>query len=141
MKLIFFAFAIFVIQFIPSESCKCAVLQPKDQYCDSSFTARVHVSGQQDAEEQNKKVYLVHVEHIYRGDDAARTALNDGKLYTMRHSASCGVDLKTDQSYIVTGQLSNGKTSINNCGYHKLTSDVSDDVKRGFEGEYNSQCS
>lgn len=136
MKLILFAFVIFVIQFIPSESCKCAILEPQDHYRDSSFTARVYVNGEQDAEEELKKVYLVNVEQIYRADDAARTVLNNGKLYTMRRSVSCGVDLEAHQSYIVSGQLSNGKTLINSCDYHELTSNVSDDIKKGFEKDY-----
>ena len=48
--------------------------------------------------------------------------------------------LANDRSYILTGTIPNGNTSIHSCGFHKLTSDVSDNVKRGFEGEYQPQC-
>lgn len=140
MKLILFVLIILVNQISQSTSCKCVVRPPKDQFCGSEFTVRVLVNGIQDFKDQNKRVYQVTVEQIYRANEEARTSLGGGKLHTNRHSSSCGVILADDRSYILTGTVSNGKTSIHNCGFHKLTSDVSDDVKRGFEGEYKSQC-
>ena len=80
------------------------------------------------------------MEHISRANDAARKALQDGKLHTIKHTASCGVNLGTNRSYIVTGYAHDGKARIVNCGFHQDTKRVSQHVKLGFEGEYKSQC-
>ena len=137
MKLVLFAFVIFVIQFIPSKSCFCANPSPKGHYCQSAFSARVLVTGKQTPQPQ-QLVYSVSVEQIYRANDAARKVLENGKFYTNPSSASCGVDdMAVDRSYIITGNVDSGKISIYGCNFHVAYDDVSEDIKRGFEGEYN----
>lgn len=74
-------------------------------------------------EEQNigldDRVYIISVEQIYRTNESARKALKDGKLYSYGSSASCGVDdLNVNHTYIVTGEVSNGKTQIGGCDFH-----------------------
>lgn len=139
MKLVLFCtFAlVLVIQFNQSESCKCVSLPPQGHYCQSAFGARVLVTGKQ-TPQPGQLVYSVNVEQIYRANDAARKALENGKLYTNPSSASCGVDdMAVDRSYIITGNMANGKTSIYGCNFHVAYNDASEDIKRGFAGEYN----
>ena len=91
MKLILFVLIILVNEISQSTSCKCVVHPPKDQFCDSEFTVRMIVNGIQDFKDENKREYLVRVEQIYKANEKAKTALEGGKLYTNRHSSSCGV--------------------------------------------------
>ena len=74
-------------------------LTPKDLYCYSYFTARVHVNGVQDAEDQYKKVYLVNIEHTYKDDPVIRAGFDDGKLYTMKYTSLCEVNLEVNKRY------------------------------------------
>lgn len=141
MKLLFFSLAfVFANLITQSQSCKCVVRPPRDQYCESAFTSQVFVKDEQEVEDPNEKVYIIDVEHIFRANDAARKALQHGKLHTMKHTASCGVDLGVNQSYIITGYANDGKASIVNCGFHQVTSQVCQDIKLGFKGDYKSQC-
>lgn len=141
IKLLFFSLAfIFANLITQSQSCECVDRPPQDHYCESAFTGQIFVKGQREVEDPDQNVYIVNVEHIFRTNDTARRVLQGGQLYTMKSSASCGVHLEANQRYIVTGYVDDGKAEIVDCGFHQVTSQVSQHVKLEFEGEYKPQC-
>ena len=141
MKLMILFVFILVNQLNQIESCFCFYPPPEGHYCQSAFSARVLVKDEQHLEQEHR-IYLVDVEQIYRANDVARKALADGKLHTFGSSAACGVDdLVVNRRYIVTGSVSKGRTSIGGCNFHVAYDDVDQNIKKGFEGEYQSRCS
>ena len=137
MKWLLLFSVVLVNQFINIDSCDC-VGPPGGFICNSAFSARVKVIKEQNIG-LNDRVYIISVERIYRTNESARKALEDGKLYSYGSSASCGVDdLYVNHTYIVTGEVLNGKTQIGGCDFHFDYNDADDQLKREFEGPH--QC-
>lgn len=134
-------FLILLNYFSQSEACFCMEPKPDYFYCHSDFSARIHVKGEEYSNDPNEdlRIYDVQVEKIYKANWNGRTAINNGKLYTTANSASCGLILEVNKSYIVTGSASSGRAEAYLCSYHKDINWVTQEVKNGFEGDYECQ--
>lgn len=133
-----------------NETCFCKqktfigliMTHPLAAYCISEFTARVHVKGEQVIEKPNNsrlKVYNVFVEHIYKGSNGAKTALNDSKLYTIERNA-CELNLIVNKTYVVTGWAllfgSSFKAFSYDCFYYREIGQINQEVRQGIEGRF-----
>jgi hypothetical protein len=71
----------------------------------------------------------------------ARILLKEGRLVTAGSSSMCGVDLRPEETYLITGKVVAGQASINLCNYITPWAHLSVRQKKGFRLLYRQGCS
>jgi hypothetical protein len=71
----------------------------------------------------------------------ARILLKEGRLVTAASSATCGVDLRPEETYLITGKVVAGQASLNLCSYITPWAHLSVRQKKGFRLLYRQGCS
>jgi hypothetical protein len=71
----------------------------------------------------------------------ARIFLKEGRLVTAGSSSMCGVDLRREETYLITGKVVAGQASINLCNYITPWAHLSIRQKKGFRLLYRQGCS
>ncbi|RWS26830.1 Metalloproteinase inhibitor 3-like protein [Leptotrombidium deliense] len=92
-------------------SCKCANPPPEEIFCKANNV--VYVSVVQNKTEEGIKIYTVAVERVLKGNNGSlRKAII---LETSESTASCGIELKTGEKYLVIVEFKNGEMSATSC--------------------------
>jgi hypothetical protein len=70
----------------------------------------------------------------------ARIFLKEGRLVTAGSSSMCGVDLKPEETYLISGKVVAGQASINLCNYIIPWAQTTVRQKKGFRLLYRQGC-
>ncbi|XP_074595900.1 uncharacterized protein LOC141851025 [Brevipalpus obovatus] len=120
-------------------ACRCRYLDPREQFCRSSFAAIVLITKNRVVNTSpRERVYAVKVIQKFKSNstDGHSTSLENGKLYST--SDSCGVlSLNLNTKYLITGGFVDGRARINLCDFIQELSSVTKQQLDGFGGKYN----
>lgn len=72
--------------------------------------------------------------------EKASVLLKSGRLVTAGTSSMCGVDLRPEETYLITGKVVAGQASINLCNYITPWTDLTVRQKKGFRLLYRQGC-
>jgi hypothetical protein len=72
--------------------------------------------------------------------EKASVLLKSGRLVTAGSSSMCGVDLRPEETYLITGKVVAGQASINLCNYITPWTDLTVRQKKGFRLLYRQGC-
>jgi len=123
-----------------ASACSCMMSHPQTHYCLADFVivARVKKVLEPDA---MSRVYKVKIKKDFRMNQKARILLKEGRLVTAGSSSMCGVDLRPEETYLITGKVVAGQASINLCNYITPWAHLSVRQKKGFRLLYRQGCS
>ena len=127
-----------------SMSCSCVPLDLDKRFCGSDGVIKIIVTTNrreaEEADEEDGLVYYgIQVLKVYKAISGLKEALDkDPKIWTQESSATCGQDFDKDGQYIIAGHYSENKLMISACGFTRRTSEITEDEKTFFDGEYNS---
>jgi hypothetical protein len=71
----------------------------------------------------------------------ARILLKERRLVTAGSSSMCGVDVRLEETYLMTGRVVSGQAYINLCNYITPWAQLSVRQKKGFRLLYRQGCS
>jgi hypothetical protein len=72
--------------------------------------------------------------------EKASVLLKSGRLVTAGTTSMCGVDLKPEETYLITGRVVAGQASINLCNYIVPWAGITVRQKKGFRLLYRQGC-
>jgi hypothetical protein len=73
-------------------------------------------------------------------NEKASIVLKEGRLVTAGSSSMCGVDLRLEETYLITGRVVAGKAYVNLCNYIAPWTHLSVRQKKGFRLLYHRAC-
>ncbi|XP_063216914.1 metalloproteinase inhibitor 3 [Bacillus rossius redtenbacheri] len=120
-------------------ACSCMLEHSQTHACTADFVivARVKKVFMSD----HTKIYKVKVKKEFKMQEKARAALKAGKLATAAGSSMCGLDLKRDETYLVTGRVVAGQARVSLCGYTRPWKELTARQRKGFRLLYRQGCS
>ena len=132
-----------ICHFQTSEAyCACSDRHPQTHFCDSNFAAIVIV--RKSLRSNDKEIaYEVEVNKIFKATRDARTALKrkGALLWSPSSIAMCGRStLISKETYLVTGEMMNGKLYISLCNFVQPWSEVNPRQREGFQKLYELNC-
>lgn len=123
-----------------ASACTCMMSHPQKHYCQADFVivARVKKVLQPDA---MSRVYKVNIKKEFKMTQKARILLKERRLVTAGSSSMCGVDVRLEETYLMTGRVVSGQAYINLCNYITPWAQLSVRQKKGFRLLYRQGCS
>ncbi|KAJ9601770.1 hypothetical protein L9F63_000062, partial [Diploptera punctata] len=110
---------------------------PHDPPADFVIVARVKKVSFPD---EMTRVFKVKIKKEFKMTEKANVVLKSGRLITGSYSSMCGVDLKPEQTYLITGKVLGGKARISICNYIKPWNEISVRQKKGIRRLYTQGC-
>ncbi|XP_023727708.1 tissue inhibitor of metalloproteinase isoform X1 [Cryptotermes secundus] len=122
-----------------ASACSCMMSHPQTHACRADFVivARVKKVLVRDL---MSRVYKVKIKREFKMSEKASVLLKSGRLVTAGTSSMCGVDLRPEETYLITGKVVAGQASINLCNYITPWTDLTVRQKKGFRLLYRQGC-
>ncbi|GFG34319.1 hypothetical protein Cfor_08945 [Coptotermes formosanus] len=123
-----------------ASACSCMMSHPQTHYCQADFVIVARVKKVLEPDELSR-VYKVKIKKDFKMTQKARIVLKEGRLVTSGSSSMCGVDLRPEETYLVTGRVVAGQAYINLCNYITPWAHITIRQKKGLRLLYHQGCS
>ncbi|KAJ8667107.1 hypothetical protein QAD02_008769 [Eretmocerus hayati] len=122
-----------------AEACSCAYTHPQTHFCSAHFVLIVRVKERISLEHET--AYKVKINRRFKlSNESLSEYLYDGLLYTASMDSLCGVNLQTNETYVVSGRVYAGKPRLSLCDLTMRWADASKRQRKGFKGLYAKGC-
>ncbi|XP_064486262.1 tissue inhibitor of metalloproteinase-like [Ornithodoros turicata] len=123
------------------DACSCYYFHPQEHYCTADFVALVTVNEQRDMDNYTKmQSYYVIVHRLFKANKDSVEGLSKGIIWTPANDAVCGITLKTNRKYLITGSSDRSKPKVSLCNYHQEWNALTRKQKKGFQRLYRNGC-
>lgn len=130
---------LFIALISVSIACKCRPLELDQYYCHSDYMIRAMITtDKQDSDDEDMGRHMVSygfkVVQVYKDKhNLMNDTTKEYKVLTSESSASCGRYLTKDETYILSGSVTESKMKTSSCDFGRTIEELDDNQKSFFD--------
>ncbi|KAG7468715.1 metalloproteinase inhibitor 2-like [Solea senegalensis] len=123
-----------------AETCRCIWRHPQEQFCSADMVMKAKVLGGLKVGITSHGNFSIKGYHIKQLKSFKRNCIEINTIYTNPSSASCGITLKYNTEYLLSGSLRDGKMHVSSCDFVRQWDTLTDSQREGVVSNYEQGC-
>ncbi|XP_066997075.2 metalloproteinase inhibitor 1 isoform X2 [Anabrus simplex] len=131
--------ALVLINLTATDGCSCTLTHPQESYCNANFVIVARVK--KFYERRTSKVFKIRIKRTFKvSNNKTAEALQTGLLWTALDGAACGTHLNVNTTYLVAGNVVQGRPRVSLCSYVRPWVKLTNKQRKGFRLLYKNTC-
>uniref|UniRef100_T1JNR6 NTR domain-containing protein n=1 Tax=Strigamia maritima TaxID=126957 RepID=T1JNR6_STRMM len=124
------------------DTCTCFPVHPQAHYCNSDYVLLVKVNNSTigNQTQATHRMIDVKIKKSFKANEKVNFAIKNGQIWTPMNDGVCGINLKPNAKYLITGKVEGGKAFISTCDYYQEWSNLTPKQRKGFKLLYKLGC-